>query len=80
MVEIFASVIASGLRKVILQEKLGFLEEKLEERKIVEKAKGILMKKENLTEEEAYKKMQKEAMKKRKKLKEIAEAVILLWG
>ena len=80
MVEIFASVIASGLRKVILQEKLGFLEEKLEERKIVEKAKGILMKKENLTEEEAYKRMQKEAMKKRKKLREIAEAVILLWG
>ena len=79
MVEIFASVIASGLRKVILQQKLGFLEEKLEERKIVEKAKGILMKKENLTEEEAYKKMQKEAMKKRKRLKEIAEAVILLW-
>jgi len=80
MVEIFASVIASGLRKVILQEKLGFLEEKLEERKIVEKAKGILMKKESLTEEEAYKKMQKEAMKKRKKLKEIAEAIILIWG
>jgi signal transduction protein with GAF and PtsI domain len=80
MIEIFASIIASGLRKVILQEKLGFLEEKLEERKIVEKAKGILMKKENLTEEEAYKKMQKEAMKKRKRLKEIAEAVILLWG
>jgi uroporphyrinogen-III synthase len=80
MIEIFASIIASGLRKVILQEKLGLLEEKLEERKIVEKAKGILMKKENLTEEEAYKKMQKEAMKKRKKLKEIAEAVILLWG
>jgi Signal transduction protein containing GAF and PtsI domains len=80
MIEIFASIIASGLRKVILQEKLGFLEEKLEERKIVERAKGILMKKENLTEEEAYKKMQKEAMKKRKKLKEIAEAVILLWG
>jgi uroporphyrinogen-III synthase len=80
MMEIFASVIASGLRKVILQEKLGFLEEKLEERKIVEKAKGILMKKENLTEEEAYKKMQKEAMKKRKRLKEIAKAVILLWG
>ena len=80
MVEFFASVIASGLRKVILQEKLGFLEEKLEQRKIIEKAKGILMKKENLTEEEAYKKMQKEAMKKRKRLKEIAEAVILLWG
>ena len=80
MIEIFASVIASGLRKVILQQKLGFLEEKLEERKIIEKAKGILMKKENLTEEEAYKKIQKEAMKKRKRLKEIAEAVILLWG
>jgi uroporphyrinogen-III synthase len=80
MIEIFASIIASGLRKMILQEKLGLLEEKLEERKIVEKAKGILMKKENLTEEEAYRKMQKEAMKKRKKLKEIAEAVILLWG
>jgi len=80
MVEIFASVIASGLRKMILQEKLSLLEEKLEERKTIEKAKGILMKKENLIEEEAYQKMQKEAMKKRKKLKEIAEAIILLWG
>jgi len=79
MVEIFASVIASGLRKMMLQEKVSFLEEKLEERKTIEKAKGILMKKENLTEEEAYQKIQKEAMKKRKKLKEIAEAVILLW-
>ena len=80
MLEIFASVVASGLRKVVLQEKLGFLEEKLEERKLIEKAKGVLMKKENLNEGEAYQKMQKEAMKKRKKIKEIAEAIILLWG
>jgi Signal transduction protein containing GAF and PtsI domains len=79
MIEIFASIIASGLRKVILQEKLGFLEEKLEERKIVEKAKGILMKKE-ISPRRKLIKNAKEAMKKRKKLKQIAEAVILLWG
>ncbi len=80
VIEIFASIIASGLRKVFLSQEVLSLKEKLEERKLIDKAKGILMKKENLNEEEAFKKIQKEAMNKRKKIKDIAQAIILLFN
>lgn len=50
---------------------------KLEERKIIEKAKGILMKENNLTEQEAYEYIRVLSMNKRSAMKEIAEAVIL---
>ncbi|MDD4013939.1 MAG: ANTAR domain-containing protein, partial [Candidatus Omnitrophica bacterium] len=46
-------------------------------RKKVEKAKGILMKQQNLTEDEAYKLMRKSSMNKRVTMKDIAEAIIL---
>ena len=49
----------------------------LETRKIVEKAKGVLMKARDFTEEEAYKKLQKKSMDTRKSLREVAEAVLL---
>lgn len=75
-----AKIIASAFRKVYLERQVNFFKNKLEERKIIEKAKGILMEKEKLSENEAYKKLRNEAMRKRKTLKEIAEAVILVWG
>ena len=59
--------------------KTQILQEQLETRKKIERAKGILMKEENLTEEEAYKKMRKFSMDKRKNMKEIAEAIILAY-
>ncbi|MCM8771905.1 MAG: GAF and ANTAR domain-containing protein [Candidatus Omnitrophica bacterium] len=55
------------------------LEEELETRKKVEKAKGILMKEENLTEEEAYSKLRKFSMDKRISMKEVAEAIIIAY-
>lgn len=57
--------------------KTKILEEELETRKKVEKAKGILMKEENLTEEEAYNKLRKFSMDRRMSMKEVAEAIIL---
>ncbi|MCD6408218.1 GAF domain-containing protein [bacterium] len=62
-----------------LMVKTKILQEELETRKKIERAKGILMKEENLTEEEAYKKMRKFSMDKRKNMKEIAEAIILAY-
>lgn len=59
--------------------KTKILEEELETRKKVEKAKGILMKEEGLTEEEAYERIRKFSMDKRKSMKEIAEAIIISW-
>ena len=49
----------------------------LESRKLVERAKGILQVEANLTEEEAYKRIQQQSRRLRKPMKEIAEAIIL---
>lgn len=52
-------------------------EEELETRKAVERAKGILMKEQNLNEDEAFRKIQKQSMNTRKSMRQIAEAIIL---
>ena len=60
-----------------LKESAKASQEELESRKIVERAKGILMKELKLSEEEAFKEIRKSAMDRRKSMKEIAEAIIL---
>jgi two-component system, response regulator PdtaR len=60
-----------------LKEQVEDLKETLETRKIIEKAKGVLMRKEGLSEPEAFRKMQKLAMDKRKSMGQIAEAILL---
>ena len=62
-----------------LREEVATLKDTLETRKMIEKAKGVLMKG-GITEPEAYRKMQKIAMDKRKSLKEVAEAILLMEG
>src|SRR4029450_6896504 len=52
-------------------------QEALQTRKLVERAKSILQKHANLSEEEAYKRLQQQSMKTRRSMREIAEAVIL---
>jgi len=52
------------------------LQDEIEERKLVEKAKGILMRR-GLSEEEAYRFLRKKAMDTRKRLKDVAESIIL---
>lgn len=61
-----------------LMLKTKVVQEELETRKIVEKAKGILMKESGMTEDEAFRKIQKESMDLRKSMREIAEAIILI--
>ena len=53
------------------------LEEALETRKLVDRAKGLLMDKQGLTESEAFRKIQKMSMNTRRPMKDIAEAIIL---
>ena len=62
-----------------LKDEVAALKENLETRKLVDRAKGVLMK-QGLTEPEAHRKMQKLAMDKRKNLKEVAEAILLMEG
>nr|HPM42821.1 ANTAR domain-containing protein [Candidatus Omnitrophota bacterium] len=54
------------------------IREELEMRKTVERAKGILMRQQNMTEEEAFRMIQKQSMDMRKSMREIAEAIILI--
>ena len=60
-----------------LQDEVGNLTEALETRKKVERAKGILMETQGMTEAEAFRKIQKMSMNTRKPMKEVAEAIIL---
>jgi uroporphyrinogen-III synthase len=54
------------------------LSARLETRKIVERAKGVLQREMNLSEGEAYRTMQRESQERRKSMKDIAEAVLLI--
>ncbi len=53
------------------------IREELETRKFIERAKGILMKEENLSEEDAFRKIQKYSMDNRRLMREVAEAIML---
>jgi AmiR/NasT family two-component response regulator len=53
------------------------LEEELATRKLVERAKGLLMKHYNLDEAEAYRILQRRSMETRKPMREVAEAVLM---
>lgn len=59
-----------------LQDDLEQAKSDLEERKTIERAKGILMKAKKLSEEDAYKLMRGAAMRENKKIIEIARSVI----
>jgi AmiR/NasT family two-component response regulator len=59
-----------------LEQEVADLGERLETRKAVERAKGVLMKKLKITEAEAFRWIQKTAMDRRLAMREVAEAVI----
>lgn len=60
-----------------LERQVGDLKLALETRKLVDRAKGILMDTQGLTEAEAFRRIQKMSMNTRKPMKEVAEAIIL---
>lgn len=77
--EAVVKIIAAAFTKIVMKKKIDTLEGKLEERKLIEKAKGALMKERKISERQAYEMIRSEAMKKRKSMREIAEAVLLLF-
>jgi two-component system, response regulator PdtaR len=60
-----------------LEKEVNSLTEKLETRKLIDRAKGILMEEHKVSESEAYRKIQLQSMNARKTMKEVAEAIIL---
>jgi two-component system, response regulator PdtaR len=72
-----ANQAAIAIENAGLIRKAKVIEDELITRKVVERAKGILMKEQNLSEETAFRRLQKKSMDMRKSMREIAEAVIL---
>jgi signal transduction protein with GAF and PtsI domain len=74
-----ANQAAVAIENTNLSQEILSAREALEARKLIERAKGILMKELGLNEDEAYRKIHKKSMDMRKTMKEVAEAVILAW-
>jgi len=61
----------------VMETKVRDLEDHLATRKVVEKAKGVLMEKHGISEQEAFRRIQKASMNNRKSMKDVAEAILL---
>ena len=59
-----------------LQDELDRTKSALEDRKAIDRAKGILMKLKGLTEDEAYVLLRSTAMREKKKIGDIAQSII----
>ena len=62
--------------KRALEDEVASLHDRFETRKVVDRAKGLLMAKQNMTEPEAFRWIQRTAMDRRTTMKAVAEAVI----
>ncbi len=65
---------------VSLRSENSTLKEHLEARKLIERAKGLLMEQRNLSEEQAYTLIKKTSMNMRKPMSDVAQAIILAGG
>lgn len=61
----------------VLSQEVTNVTEKLEVRKLLDRAKGILMEDLQVNEAEAYRRIQQQSMNNRKSMREVAEAIIL---
>ncbi len=81
--DLLAALEVAGVRyeqMLALEKEVGELSDALETRKLVDRAKALLMKRERMTEPEAFRAIQKAAMNQRKTMKEIAEAIVIAFG
>ncbi len=70
-------LVGAELERARLETENLQLSDRLESRKHIERAKGILQREFGLDEEAAYKAMQRESRQRRKSMREIAEAIVL---
>ncbi len=74
---IVAGLVGAELERARLESENLHLSEQMEARKLIERAKGILQRDMQLTEEDAYLTLQRESRQRRKPMKEVASAIIL---
>jgi uroporphyrinogen-III synthase len=70
-------LVGAEIERARLETENVALAGRLETRKAVDRAKGILQRDLAVTEEEAYRRMQRESRQRRKSMREIAEAILL---
>lgn len=70
-------LVGAEVERARLETENSELSNRLETRKTLDRAKGMLQRDLGLTEEEAYRRMQKESRQRRKSMREIAEAILL---
>jgi GAF domain-containing protein len=80
ILQTIANQAAVAIENTNLLEESHKAREALEVRKLVERAKGVLMKERGMTEEAAFQFIQKQAMNMRRTMREIAEAILLTEG
>jgi len=64
-------------QRLLLESEKSALSDKLETRKIVDRAKGILQRDLKITEEESYRRLQRESQQRRRSMRVIAESIVL---
>ena len=72
-----ANQAAVAIENTRLDQEILNAKEALETRKVVERAKGVLMRELGIPEDEAYKKIHRKSMDLRKSMREVAEAIIV---
>jgi signal transduction protein with GAF and PtsI domain len=77
LMQAIANQAAIAIEHTTLLEKSFEMQEALAVRKLVEQAKGHLMRSKKLSEEEAFRLIQRQSMDMRKSMREIAEAILL---
>src|SRR3954471_22638887 len=77
LISMIGFLVGAEIEMARLEEENSQLSERLETRKILDRAKGILQRDLSITEEEAYLTIQRQSRQRRKTKKEIAEAIVL---
>jgi uroporphyrinogen-III synthase len=76
-IETLGFLAGAAVERARLETENAHLVDRLETRKVVERAKGILQRDLQLSEEDAYLTLQRESRQRRKSMREVAEAIIL---
>ena len=72
-----ANAAAVAIENTELMVKTSVIQEELESRKLIERAKDVLMAQRGLSGADAFRWMQKRSMDARKSMREVAEAILL---
>jgi signal transduction protein with GAF and PtsI domain len=77
ILQAIANQAAVAIENTRLDQEILATKEALETRKLVERAKGVLMKELGIPEDDAYKRIHRKSMDLRKSMREVAEAIIV---